>query len=319
MGEADSALGFSNWGRLWKIPVAMKVKVCLWRALRGILPTISALNSKGLDLDNSCPVCGQSGESLEHVFLRCRLADGVWRSLHIGGDRNLTFGAWFQRQSEVCSLDGLQIVAWAIWALWKTRNTAVWEQRVVMPQTVVRMIHSMVERWRSRFDATGQEGAVLPLHVRRPGVLQCFVDASLFPQTGRVGFGGILLSPEGQFQAACNGPLCCVQDPLVAEALACCEVLLWLRRRGVREVELFSDCLGVVQLLCQEVSPDIPSYFGGTIDGCRAILVEFDFISINFVRRSCNNLAHVLARGCDTHFVVWDIVPPKFLLPLMNQ
>ncbi|VFQ71527.1 unnamed protein product [Cuscuta campestris] len=62
MGEADSALGFSNWGRLWKIPVAMKVKVCLWRALRGILPTIPALNSKGLDLDNSCPVCGQSGE-----------------------------------------------------------------------------------------------------------------------------------------------------------------------------------------------------------------------------------------------------------------
>ncbi|VFQ75425.1 unnamed protein product [Cuscuta campestris] len=92
MGEADSALGFSNWGCLWKIPVAMKVKVCLWRALR---------------------------------------ADGVWRSLHIGGDRNLTFGAWFQRQSEVCTLDGLQIVAWTIWALWKTRNTAVWERRVV--------------------------------------------------------------------------------------------------------------------------------------------------------------------------------------------
>ncbi|VFQ68149.1 unnamed protein product [Cuscuta campestris] len=121
-----------------------------------------------------------------------------------------------------------------------------------MPQAVVRMIHSMVAGWRNRFDATGQEGAVLPLHIRRPGVLQCFVDASLFPRTGRVGFGGILLSPEGQFRAACNGPLCCVQDPLVAEALACREVLLWLRRRGVREVELYSDCLSVVQLLCQE-------------------------------------------------------------------
>ncbi|RAL49602.1 hypothetical protein DM860_018048 [Cuscuta australis] len=79
-------------------------------------------------------------------------------------------------------------------------------------------------------------------------------------QTGRVGFGGILLSPEGQFQAACNGPLCCVQDPLVAEALACREVLLWLRRRGVREVELFSDCLTVVQLLCQECSKSQPGY-----------------------------------------------------------
>ncbi|VFQ74270.1 unnamed protein product [Cuscuta campestris] len=181
MGEAGFVLGFSNWGRLWKISVAMKVKVCLWRALQG-----------------------------------------------------------------------LQVVAWTIWALWKTRNTAVWEQRVVMPQAVVRMIHSMVAGWRNRFDATGQEGAVLPLHIRRPGVLQCFVDASLFPRTGRVGFGGILLSPEGQFRAACNGPLCYVQDPLVAEALACREVLLWLRRCGVREVELYSDCLSVVQLLCQE-------------------------------------------------------------------
>ncbi|RAL54064.1 hypothetical protein DM860_004535 [Cuscuta australis] len=188
-----------------------------------------------------------------------------------------------------------------------------------MPQAVVRMIHSMVAGWRNRFDAIGQEGAVLPLHIRRPGVLQCFVDASLFPRTGRVGFGGILLSPEGQFRAACNGPLCWVQDPLVAEALACREVLLWLRRRGVREVELYSDCLSVVQLLCQEVSPDFPSYFGGIIDGCRAVLDEFDFISINFVRRSFNKFAHILARGCDTHFIVWDIAPPSFLLPLMDQ
>ncbi|VFQ69768.1 unnamed protein product [Cuscuta campestris] len=119
-------------------------------------------------------------ESVEHVFLRCPLA-GVRRNLGIGGDKTLSFWAWFQRQTESCSMGELQVVAWAIWALGKSRNTAVWEHRVAMPEAVTQMINSMVTEWKDGFEVTGQDGAVIPPHIGQPGVTKCFVDAGLFP------------------------------------------------------------------------------------------------------------------------------------------
>ncbi|VFQ75807.1 unnamed protein product [Cuscuta campestris] len=46
VGEFTVCPGFSKWRQLWRVSVAPKLKVCVWRALRDILPTISSLNSK---------------------------------------------------------------------------------------------------------------------------------------------------------------------------------------------------------------------------------------------------------------------------------
>ncbi|VFQ76052.1 unnamed protein product [Cuscuta campestris] len=46
VGELTVCPGFSKWRQLWRVSVAPKLKVCVWRALRDILPTISSLNSK---------------------------------------------------------------------------------------------------------------------------------------------------------------------------------------------------------------------------------------------------------------------------------
>ncbi|VFQ76132.1 unnamed protein product, partial [Cuscuta campestris] len=46
VGELTVCPGFSKWRQLWRVSVAPKLKVCVWRALRDILSTISSLNSK---------------------------------------------------------------------------------------------------------------------------------------------------------------------------------------------------------------------------------------------------------------------------------
>ncbi|VFQ60129.1 unnamed protein product [Cuscuta campestris] len=77
-GEATNATGFTHWCMLWKLKVPPKVNVCMWRALRGILPLCEILTKKGVELDNICPTCGAEGESLEHVFMACPMAVAVW-------------------------------------------------------------------------------------------------------------------------------------------------------------------------------------------------------------------------------------------------
>ncbi|CAJ2642045.1 unnamed protein product [Trifolium pratense] len=52
-----------NWRQLWKIQVPNKVKIFMWRLLRGCLPVRSRLVRKGVPCDNKCPNCGSYEEN----------------------------------------------------------------------------------------------------------------------------------------------------------------------------------------------------------------------------------------------------------------
>jgi hypothetical protein len=57
-----------NWKKLWQLRVPNKVKIFLWRVLRGCLPVRSRLTQKGVQCDNKCPHC-VSYEMNDTVFL----------------------------------------------------------------------------------------------------------------------------------------------------------------------------------------------------------------------------------------------------------
>ncbi|VFR01269.1 unnamed protein product [Cuscuta campestris] len=112
----------------------------------------------------------------------------------------------------------------------------------------------------------------------------CFVDATVFPQSGLVCFGCVLLGEDSSFRAAVNGRLICVQEPLMAEAMACCEALLWLKGKGIRAFKLFSDCLQLVTAIEQRDHGSFSSY---------------------------------LARSASTHRSMWDDTHPKLIVDLL--
>ena len=69
------------WGAIWKARVTPKVKVFVWRMIQGILPAGSALQCRGLQVDNRCSVCGCFGDTFAHIFIFCRLSFVVWQTL----------------------------------------------------------------------------------------------------------------------------------------------------------------------------------------------------------------------------------------------
>jgi hypothetical protein len=52
-----------NWKRLWQIKVPNRVKLFMWRVLRGCLPVKERLVCKGVNCDNKCPCCDQQCEN----------------------------------------------------------------------------------------------------------------------------------------------------------------------------------------------------------------------------------------------------------------
>ena len=61
----------SLWKRIWSAKILGKVKVHIWRACKGILPTISQLLSRRVSLGNGCFFCNEESETIEHICRDC--------------------------------------------------------------------------------------------------------------------------------------------------------------------------------------------------------------------------------------------------------
>ncbi|KAM6542133.1 hypothetical protein CsatB_006580 [Cannabis sativa] len=73
------------------------------------------------------------------------------------------------------------------------------------------------------------------------------------------------------------------------------EALSWLKKKGWNRVTIESDSLTVVQAL--RSSLPMSSYFGGVISDCKTLLEGVSDVSILFVKRSANGVAHAVARA----------------------
>ena len=54
------------------------MKYFIRRLVHEIIPIGSILQRRGLEADYSCAVCGQTGDTLHHVFLGCNLSRAIW-------------------------------------------------------------------------------------------------------------------------------------------------------------------------------------------------------------------------------------------------
>ncbi|XP_026451080.1 uncharacterized protein LOC113351280 [Papaver somniferum] len=66
---------------IWKSAIPPKINILMWSLIHGKLNTIDVLLHKGLNLYNSCALCGIGAESQDHLFLHCKIAYKIWFSL----------------------------------------------------------------------------------------------------------------------------------------------------------------------------------------------------------------------------------------------
>ena len=125
--------------------------------------------------------------------------------------------------------------------------------------------------------------------------LKCNVDAGMFQVCGIIGSDVVLCDCHGSFVTArSNTWYSSVLTPSVAEALSFREALSWLKEVGMSLVLLESNALIVINAIKHCKVDD--ACFGFIIADCISLSKEILNCSISFVRRSVNQVAHVLAR-----------------------
>ena len=70
-----------KWVRLWKLPMAQRVKTFTWLLLKGRLLTNAERHRRGMTQDQSCTLCQGGIENINHVFKDCPLASSIWRKI----------------------------------------------------------------------------------------------------------------------------------------------------------------------------------------------------------------------------------------------
>ncbi|XP_062114086.1 uncharacterized protein LOC133825112 [Humulus lupulus] len=253
-------------------------------------------------------MCHSARELTSHCLVECPIARACWDRTGIGVINQVhgTFAEWLETLFQTLDDDQLKIVAMICWALWRVRNDSVWKGKCARVNMVCNLAHSTLVQWtraQDKFEVptaaflTSDDGAEKWIKPT-PGVIKINVDAALSTEASTYSFACVARDDQGHFIEAIT---CCRQgvvSPKMAEAMGVREALSWLKKKYWSHVVIETDCLTVIQSLRSSISMD--SYFGGIISDCKQ-LMEDKNISIVFVKRSANGVAHVVARASLSH------------------
>lgn len=212
--------------------------------------------------------------------------------------------------------------------LWRARNDKVWKNRTAFVKGVVIFAKSYLDQWTIAQDNTW----VVPLQnlIRGDGAkkwvkhqwnsIKVNVDASIFREQARYGFGVVACDFEGTVVEAKVG--CCmgVVEPELAEAIGLKEALSWIKAKRWGEVVIETDCYVVVQAICSSIKMLSP--FGMIIKECKSLFSSLSDKTLLFVYRSANRVAHSLARVAYSYpdlFFRGSDVPTEFLSILLDD
>lgn len=142
-----------DWNALWALKVAPRVKACVWRACRDVLPTRTRIQTRGVPCPSFCLFCPNEFENSFHLFFTCARAEQCWRHLQLWHTIEPLIlqadGFWdlFFKAVKAMDHDQVCLLAVGIWSLWKSRNEMLWDDKDMRPSLVAARVLSFCKEW----------------------------------------------------------------------------------------------------------------------------------------------------------------------------
>lgn len=142
---------------IWALKAPPRVLAFGWIALHSGILAMDNLHSRKKILVNTCPMCLADEELVDHLLLRCRVAQEIWshvlRLFHCGWVFPNSFLEVFQARDLRCTLVRGRLM-WSlsflavIWAIWKERNDRCFEgSKCCSAEEMVNKLKHFVASW----------------------------------------------------------------------------------------------------------------------------------------------------------------------------
>ncbi|CAA7035952.1 unnamed protein product [Microthlaspi erraticum] len=301
-----------NWNAdIWQIKASPKMKVFLWKIVQEALPLGENLLNRGIMENPCCVHCGDL-ETTEHLFFHCSFAQEVWKlapfSISIDPLLIQSFTSTLPiAKTWIClpptGVGSGTLFPWIVWALWKTRNQLIFEERTFTPaETMIKATVEAKEWQLAQLGINVIKKIYIPNSRTRdpPNTIDCFTDGSWTEEHRIGGLGWIFTRATGERLDQGQEAERFVSSPLMAEALAIRSALNHALEIGIACIHLKSDAQVLIRAISSQ--EQISEIYGILFD-INALASMFTSISFSFISRSENSLADSLAKDAKSRLV----------------
>lgn len=290
-----------DWNKgVWKLNVAPKIKLFLWKTFQGALPVGERLISRNNVGDTKCTRCGLT-ESIHHLLFQCEFAQRVWAlapiNPNVEGSGLIDFPVnWTNLMGLTClppiGLSAEVLIPWLLWSLWIARNNLLFNKKTAAPEDIISRAVGSAREWLNAQEPAELSPRSRPI-VERP-IDNCHrlqSDAAWREDTGIAGLGWTI---KKNTERASFGSHCYfVASPMVAEALALREAIFKSKELGIQRLRCETDSLQLVKAITAKKPP--PDIYG-IVSDIISLISEFELIQFRWIPREQNKDADVLAK-----------------------
>lgn len=129
-------MGPELWKVLWKMNIPAKVALFIWKLLNDGISVRHELIRRNMQVDPNCPLCGESEETIVHLFLTCEMVRTIWfgsfLSIRISKRKQLTCKQWIvEWLTKIINMSVPDQLVYGIflliWCIWLHRNDVVFQ------------------------------------------------------------------------------------------------------------------------------------------------------------------------------------------------
>ncbi|XP_074324401.1 uncharacterized protein LOC141661315 [Apium graveolens] len=304
----------------------VKIGYRLWHDLYAVR---SNLRSKGVNTPIICPMCSADVEHLLHLFFECPYANSCWQTVGLSYDmREITSAPeWLLRKLETAKYNEVVKVCITLGGIWYWRNCKVWKDKYLNPSIVMANCFKVFKEWKdARANVVNRAGntrangnASKKWEPPLPGELKVNVDASFIAGSESFTVGMVARDCKGLFIEGNSITLTCPTTVVEAECIGVREALSWVMTFQNKKIKVESDSLLTIRAIqgkrCNLME------IGHVIESCRSMLQHLPLVSINYVRKQANRVAHSLARiTCSVNcFTVFSSPPNHLVETILND
>uniref|UniRef100_A0A803PZF8 RNase H type-1 domain-containing protein n=1 Tax=Cannabis sativa TaxID=3483 RepID=A0A803PZF8_CANSA len=227
---------------------------------------------------------------------------GFWPELFPYANSAGTIGQWLHHVFTSFDDDISCRAVMLCWALWKARNTLVWNKKASSPSQVLCSAWTTLDHWCKAQDKMcllsssllGDSNSLEQWMKLATNTIKINVDGATFEKDNAYGFGVVACDSDGKvidFVAKYSHGSYFAE---VVEALGVKKALSWLKGKSWNMVEVETDSLLTVQAIFS--NQQVSSVFGLITNDCKILLSFLPNTSLRFIRRSANKVAHFVVR-----------------------
>ncbi|XP_024041869.1 uncharacterized protein LOC127898854 [Citrus sinensis] len=254
-------------------------------------------------------------ENVFHALVACKSAEKVWKLIHFEDDihaaHSQDFLSLLHAMKRMRNRANLELLVTICWVKWNAKNQLLFKGKKENPQIMVAKPEAMIaayKRVHSSAEACSETKQRVPPQTWNPpqdGFVKVNIDAAINFEKNIVGLGAVIRYGSGHVTTAAIKVSKFHGDVSYAEAEAMEWGMLVAREAKVKAVIVESDSQGVVSLVNNKQGSKSEIYW--VVSEIQKLVENFERVSIKYTPRSCNVIAHSLAKlaleKCET--VVW--------------